>query len=97
MIRNVVFDMGGVLIAWDPARIVARLGLSGEDARLLLREVFQSVEWVSLDRGAITEEELLERAWSVFIPACPSGFTPLRSAASSGGRTSSGPSPAWRS
>ena len=61
MIRNVVFDMGGVLIAWDPARIVARLGLSGEDAQLLLREVFQSVEWVSLDRGSLSEQAALER------------------------------------
>lgn len=64
MIRNVVFDMGGVLIAWDPARIVARLGLSGEDAQLLLREVFQSVEWVSLDRGSLSEQAALERFYS---------------------------------
>ena len=61
MIRNIVFDMGGVLIAWDPVRIVARLGAEGEDARLLLREVFQSVEWVSLDRGTLSEHEALER------------------------------------
>ena len=64
MIRNVVFDMGGVLIAWDPARIVARLGLSGEDAQLLLREVFQSVEWVSLDRGSLSEQAALERFYA---------------------------------
>ena len=61
MIRNIVFDMGGVLIAWDPVRIVARLGAEGEDARLLLREVFQSVEWVSLDRGTLSEHEALAR------------------------------------
>ena len=60
MIRNVVFDMGGVLIAWDPDRIVARLGLSEEDSRLLRREVFQSVEWVCLDRGSLSEQEALE-------------------------------------
>ena len=60
MIRNVVFDMGGVLIAWDPDRIVARLGLSEEDSRLLRREVFQSVEWVCLDRGSLSEQQALE-------------------------------------
>ena len=60
MIRNMVFDMGGVLIAWDPARIVARLGLGEEDSQLLRREVFQSVEWVSLDRGSLSEQEALE-------------------------------------
>ena len=61
MIRDIVFDMGGVLIAWDPARIVARLGLPAEDGQLLLREIFKSVEWVSLDRGTLSEQEALAR------------------------------------
>lgn len=61
MIQNIVFDMGGVLIAWDPARIVARIGAEGEDARLLLREIFGSVEWVSLDRGTLSESQALAR------------------------------------
>lgn len=61
MIRNVLFDMGGVLIAWDPARIVARLGLPEEDGQLLRREVFGSMEWVSLDRGTLSEHEAIAR------------------------------------
>ncbi len=61
MIHNIVFDMGGVLIAWDPARIVARLGLPEEDGQLLRREVFASVEWVSLDRGTLSEYEAMDR------------------------------------
>ena len=61
MIRNVIFDMGGVLIAWDPARLVARLGLPGEDGQILLREIFQSAEWVSLDGGTLSEQEAMER------------------------------------
>ncbi len=61
MIRNIIFDMGGVLIAWDPARMVARLELPEEDGLLLRREVFGSVEWVSLDRGTLFEEEALRR------------------------------------
>ena len=61
MIHNIVFDMGGVLIAWDPPRMVQRLGVPEEDMRLLRREVFGSVEWVSLDRGSLSEAEALER------------------------------------
>lgn len=61
MIRNIVFDMGNVLIAWDPARILARLGLTEEDRLLLRREVFGNVEWVSLDRGTLSEQEALRR------------------------------------
>lgn len=57
MIKNIVFDMGGVLIHYNPREIVAHLNLPAEEERLLLREVFGSVEWVRLDRGSIREED----------------------------------------
>lgn len=59
MTKNLIFDMGGVLIHWDPSRIVKRLGIEGEDARLLLREVFRELEWPSLDRGSMSEEQAI--------------------------------------
>lgn len=55
MIQNIIFDMGGVLIHFDPRRFVELLGLPEEDGALLLREVFGSVEWVQMDRGSIEE------------------------------------------
>lgn len=61
MIRNIVFDMGGVLIRFDPVYFIQRLGVGPEDEALLLREVFRSVEWVSLDRGTLTVEDAVER------------------------------------
>lgn len=57
MIRNIVFDMGNVLIHWCPAVFAERLGVPEEDRPLLIREVFDSVEWVQLDRGSISMEE----------------------------------------
>ncbi len=57
MIRNVIFDMGGVLIHWDPEEFVARRELPQEDRALLAREVFRSVEWAQVDRGVLTVEE----------------------------------------
>ena len=59
MIKNIIFDMGNVLIAWDPPLLVRRLGLSEEDQQLLLREVFSCSEWVGLDRGTLGPEEAL--------------------------------------
>ncbi len=44
MIRNVVFDMGNVLIHWKPNLFVEDLGVPEGDRALLLREVFGSVE-----------------------------------------------------
>lgn len=57
MIQNIVFDMGGVLIEFDPKRFVDRYPLSDAHKELLLSEVFRSVEWVMLDSGIMTEEQ----------------------------------------
>lgn len=61
MIRNIVFDMGNVLIHWRPDVLVRRLGVSGVDGSHLLLEVFGDVNWVQLDRGIVTPEEAASR------------------------------------
>ena len=61
MIKHIVFDMGGVLIRWDPAVIIARLGLNAEDSFLLRREVFECFEWAAMDHGIMTQQEGCER------------------------------------
>ncbi len=57
MIKNIVFDMGGVLINFDAARYTARFVPDPADYELIRRELFRSVEWIQMDRGAITDEE----------------------------------------
>lgn len=57
MIRNIVFDMGGVLIRFDVNHYIACFADVIEDQELLRREVFRSVEWVQLDRGIITDAQ----------------------------------------
>ena len=56
MIKNIVFDMGNVLVRFDPELFMDRYSLTGEDRRLIRNEVFRSVEWTMLDRGVIDEE-----------------------------------------
>ena len=56
MIKNILFDMGNVLIHFDRSVFLNRLDISEEDKQLLLREVFLSVEWVQMDRGILREE-----------------------------------------
>jgi len=60
MIKNIIFDMGGVLIRFDRKYFIERLGISGEDEELLMREVFHSLEWVRMDRGSLTDAEAAE-------------------------------------
>ena len=57
MIRNILFDMGNVLIHFDRNAFLNRLDVSEEEKQLLLREVFLSVEWVQMDRGTLAEPE----------------------------------------
>lgn len=58
MIRNIVFDMGGVLIHFRPDHFIRRLGITDEaDRELLGRQVFRSVEWPGMDWGLLTDEE----------------------------------------
>ncbi|MBR0041269.1 MAG: HAD family phosphatase [Oscillospiraceae bacterium] len=60
MIRNIVFDMGQVLLRFIPDLFIERLGVEGEDKKLLKREVFQSLEWARMDRGSLTDAEAAE-------------------------------------
>lgn len=59
-IKNVIFDMGNVLINFLPELYIEQLGVKEEDSEILLREVFRRVEWVRLDHGTITEAEAVE-------------------------------------
>ena len=60
MIRNILFDMGQVLLTFDRKLFLDRLNVTEEEKQLLLREVFLSVEWVQMDRGTKTEATALE-------------------------------------
>ena len=57
MIRHVVFDMGNVMIRFDPDLFIRREGITDpEDSRLVMNELFLSVEWAQMDSGVLTEE-----------------------------------------
>lgn len=61
MIKNIVFDMGGVLSEYQP-EMVCRHFIPDEAERKAVRtSVFVSPEWILLDMGVITEEYALAR------------------------------------
>lgn len=60
MISSIVFDMGGVLIRWNPEDMLRQYELSRQDMEILNRELFKSVEWIQQDRGILSEEELAQ-------------------------------------
>ena len=60
MIKNIVFDMGNVLLRFEPELFIERLGVTPEDRRTLLIEVFRSLEWAKMDRGSLNERQAAE-------------------------------------
>ena len=63
MIKNILFDMGGVLVRFDPDYFVKRTGITDADDRLQLkREIYGSTDWVELDRGIIDDPLMIKRA-----------------------------------
>ena len=77
MIRNIIFDMGGVLVHYDPEHFVDLLSVSAEDKALLMREVFRTVTWLRMDRGTIGEAEAAASMKANLPPRLHSGVDRL--------------------
>ena len=61
MIRNIVFDMGMVLLEYDPVKVCWEYTDNPEDVEWMRRELFDSKEWSLLDEGTLTDAQALER------------------------------------
>jgi len=61
MIRNIIFDLGNVLLNFKPLDYVYEKIPKKQRARQIYEEIFKSTEWLMLDRGLITEDEALDR------------------------------------
>ncbi len=58
-IKHLVFDMGNVLIRYNARYYLEKYVSDEADRLLLMREVFQSVEWMRIDHGSLTEAEAI--------------------------------------
>lgn len=61
MIRNIIFDMGNVLLRWDPQHIVSQFTADAEAQRRLQEAIFEDPDWAAQDAGAISEDEMRMR------------------------------------
>lgn len=61
MLKNIIFDMGNVLLSWDPDQIVSSYLPEPEQQQLVKKELFGESEWRALDKGEITEQVLIEQ------------------------------------
>ena len=65
MIKNIVFDLGNVLISFKPAEYLKSKDYNPHQQELILSDIFRSREWLLIDNGDITTEEAIERIASV--------------------------------
>lgn len=60
ILKNLVFDMGNVLIEWNSDKILKAITDDIHLQDLLRKEVFETGLWVETDEGVKTREEVIE-------------------------------------
>lgn len=59
--RNIIFDLGGVVLDWNPDAILESYYADPEARAAMKQALFQHPEWLEMDRGTLTEAEMLPR------------------------------------
>ena len=59
--KNVIFDVGGVLLDWNPGRVLQGFYADASERERMKQLIFHHAGWLELDRGAMAEDELLQR------------------------------------
>lgn len=62
MIKNIVFDMGNVLLEWVPENIVKRFVDDPDRIEKLAKTIFESEMWHKYDTNEVTEEDIRKYA-----------------------------------
>ncbi|MDP4147228.1 MAG: HAD family phosphatase [Bacillota bacterium] len=57
MYKNIIFDLGRVLLNFNPEEYLKKKNIEVERISEVYKEIFQSEEWIMLDKGIITEED----------------------------------------
>jgi len=58
---NVLFDLGNVVLNWDPRAIINALALSDDKKRAIDADLLGNPCWLELDAGSISEAKLTEQ------------------------------------
>lgn len=60
--KNIILDVGKVLVAWEPKQLMYELGFSEEAVCGVMKAFFDSGIWNETDRGVLSDEEILALA-----------------------------------
>jgi putative hydrolase of the HAD superfamily len=60
MIKNIIFDLGNVIINYDQQTIINRFAKTNEEKEYLMEDNFKAPEWKKIDLGEINNDEAIE-------------------------------------
>jgi FMN phosphatase YigB (HAD superfamily) len=60
MIKNIIFDLGNVLISFRPSEYLDKNNYPESYKSIILSDIFRSKEWLMLDNGEITTAEAID-------------------------------------
>ncbi len=59
---DIVFDIGNVILEWNPQRLVAGLFSSKKEGKEVIENIIAHEDWQMLDKGTLSLEEAISRA-----------------------------------
>ena len=60
MIKNIIFDLGNVIINYNQKKIINNFTEKEEEIKYIYDEIFHAPEWTLMDLGDITNDEAIE-------------------------------------
>ena len=82
-VKNVIFDVGKVLVDFEWEKYLDSFGFPEEEWNLMAQKVFKSQTWNERDRGLFSEEEYVEQ----FIKALPQYKEDVKKVLAGSGKT----------
>jgi putative hydrolase of the HAD superfamily len=59
---NIIFDLGGVVVRWNPQELIAQMFTDPAVQARVLSEICSHADWLDLDRGTLSRQEAIARA-----------------------------------
>jgi len=59
---NIIFDLGGVVVRWDPEALLAQTFDDPAICKIVQREFITHPDWLELDRGTLAPQDAIARA-----------------------------------
>lgn len=56
---NLIFDLGNVLVEWNPQKFIAEFNITDAQKLLITQHLFEHDDWLMLDKGTKTENQVI--------------------------------------